>query len=98
MEGLYSPLLLLGMVAVMYFFMLRPQIKKQKEQQKFGEALAKGNDLVTSSGIIGRISKIEGNIVTLQVDPKTYIKVTKGSISKELTEAMGSSIQDSINN
>ncbi|HMY84048.1 MAG TPA: preprotein translocase subunit YajC [Saprospiraceae bacterium] len=98
MEGLYSPLLLLGMVAVMYFFMLRPQIKKQKEQQKFGEALAKGNDVVTSSGIIGRISKIEGNIVTLQVDPKTYIKVTKGSISKELTEAMGSSIQDSINN
>jgi len=78
--------------------MLRPQIKKQKEQQKFGEALAKGNDVVTSSGIIGRISKIEGNIVTLQVDPKTYIKVTKGSISKELTEAMGSSIQDSINN
>ncbi|KXK20573.1 MAG: preprotein translocase subunit YajC [Saprospiraceae bacterium] len=98
MEGLYSPLLLLGMVAVMYFFMLRPQIKKQKEQQKFGEALAKGNDVVTSSGIIGRISKIEGNIVTLQVDPKTYIKVTKGSVSKELTEAMGSSIQDSINN
>ncbi|MBK7739087.1 MAG: preprotein translocase subunit YajC [Saprospiraceae bacterium] len=64
--------------------MLRPQIKKQKEQQKFGEALAKGNDVVTSSGIIGRISKIEGNIVTLQVDPKTYIKVTKGSISKSL--------------
>ncbi|MCO6460795.1 MAG: preprotein translocase subunit YajC [Saprospiraceae bacterium] len=92
-----SPLLLLGMVAVMYFFMLRPQIKKQKEQNKFGESLAKGNDVVTSSGIIGRINKIEGNIVTLQVDPKTFIKVTKGSISKELTDAMAGSISDVIN-
>ena len=52
MDALSSPLLLLGMVAVMYFFMLRPQIKKQKEQNKFGESLAKGNDVVTSSGII----------------------------------------------
>ncbi len=98
MEGLYSPLLLLGMVAVMYFFMLRPQIKKQKEQQKFGDALSKGSDVVTSSGIIGRISKIDGNIVTLQIDPKTFIKITKGSISKELTDAMGGSIHDAINN
>ncbi|HMT76733.1 MAG: preprotein translocase subunit YajC [Saprospiraceae bacterium] len=98
MDALSSPLLLLGMVAVMYFFMLRPQIKKQKEQNKFGESLAKGNDVVTSSGIIGRINRIDGNIITLQVDPKTYIKVTKGSISKELTDAMAGSISDVINN
>ena len=78
--------------------MLRPQIKKQKEQNKFGESLAKGNDVVTSSGIIGRINRIDGNIITLQVDPKTYIKVTKGSISKELTDAMAGSISDVINN
>ena len=98
MDALSSPVLLLGMVAVMYFFMLRPQIKKQKEQNKFGESLAKGNDVVTSSGIIGRINRIDGNIITLQVDPKTYIKVTKGSISKELTDAMAGSISDVINN
>ncbi len=98
MDALSSPLLLLGMVAVMYFFMLRPQIKKQKEQNKFGESLAKGNDVVTSSGIIGRINRIDGNIITLQVDPKTFIKVTKGSISKELTDAMAGSISDVINN
>ena len=85
------------MVGVMYFFMLRPQIKKQKEQTKFSESLAKGLDVVTASGIIGRINKIDNNIVTLQIDPKTYIKVTKGSISKELTQAMEGSITDSIN-
>lgn len=77
--------------------MLRPQIKKQKEQTKFSESLAKGLDVVTASGIIGRINKIDNNIVTLQIDPKTYIKVTKGSISKELTQAMEGSITDSIN-
>lgn len=92
-----SLLLMLGMLAVMYFFMLRPQIKKQKEQAKFGDNLTKGQDVVTTSGIIGRINKIDNNIITLQVDPKTFIKVTKGSISKELTEAMSSSIQDVIN-
>lgn len=92
-----SPLLLIAMVGVMYFFMLRPQIKKQKEQAKFSDSLTKGSDVVTASGIIGRINKIENNIVTLQVDPKTFIKVTKGSISKELTEAMGGNIKDVIN-
>jgi len=95
--SLTSPLLLIAMVGVMYFFMLRPQIKKQKDQAKFGDSLAKGSDVVTASGIIGRINKIDNNIVTLQVDPKTYIKVTKGSISKELTQAMEGSIKDVIN-
>ena len=96
-SAISSPLLLIGMVGVMYFFMLRPQIKKQKEQTKFSESLAKGLDVVTASGIIGRINKIDNNIVTLQIDPKTYIKVTKGSISKELTQAMEGSITYSIN-
>lgn len=96
-SAISSPLLLIGMVGVMYFFMLRPQIKKQKEQTKFSESLAKGLDVVTASGIIGRINKIDNNIVTLQIDPKTYIKVTKGSISKELTQAMEGSIADSVN-
>lgn len=95
--SLTSTLLLVGMMAVMYFFMLRPQIKKQKEQQKFGESIAKGQEVVTMSGIIGRISKVEGNVITLQIDPKTFIKVTKGSISKELTEGMASSLKEVVN-
>ena len=82
---------------IMYLFFLRPQIKKQKEQQKFGESIAKGQEVVTMSGIIGRISKVEGNVITLQIDPKTFIKVTKGSISKELTEGMASSLKEVVN-
>ena len=79
------PLLL--MFVVIFFFFIRPQAKKQKEQVKFLEALDKGDEVVTASGLIGRINKIEGSIVTLVIGEKTFIRVTKGSISKEMTEA-----------
>lgn len=83
--GSLWPLLL--MFIVVFFFFIRPQAKKQKEQVKFLEALDKGEEVVTTSGIIGRINKIDGSIVTLAVSDKTFIRVTKGSISKEMTEA-----------
>lgn len=97
MQGMSSILILVAMIAVMYFFMMRPQIKKQKEQNAFQETLAKGMDVVTASGIIGRINKVENNIITLQVDAKTFIKVTKGAISKELTSAMSASLAEANN-
>lgn len=79
------PLLL--MFVVVFFFFIRPQAKKQKEQAKFLDTLDKGEEVVTTSGIIGRINKIDGSIVTLAVSEKNFIRVTKGSISKEMTEA-----------
>lgn len=79
---------LFAMFAVMWFFWIRPQNKKQKEQKAFiTEGIQKGDEVVTTSGIFGKISKIEGNIITLQVDTKTFIRVTKGAISKEMTES-----------
>ncbi|MBL0005668.1 MAG: preprotein translocase subunit YajC [Saprospiraceae bacterium] len=78
---------LLAMVLVFYFFFIRPQAKKQKEQVKFLESLDKGEEVVTASGLIGRVNKIDGSIVTLTIAEKTFVRVTKGSISKEMTEA-----------
>ncbi len=83
--GSLWPLLL--MFVVIFFFFIRPQAKKQKEQAKFLEALEKGEEIVTTSGFIGRINKIEGSIVTLTIAEKTFVRVTKGSISKEMTDA-----------
>lgn len=83
--GSLWPLLL--MFVVVFFFFIRPQAKKQKEQMKFLEALDKGEEVVTASGLIGRINRIDGGIVTLLIGEKTFIRVTKGSISKEMTEA-----------
>ncbi len=82
------PVFWIAIIAVMYFFMIRPQVKRQKEQTAFSTKLDKGQEVVTASGIIGRINKIEGEIVTLEVDTKTYIRFSKSAISKEMTEQL----------
>jgi len=82
-------ILFLGaMFIIFYLFLIRPQAKKQKEQNKFESVLEKGSEVVTSSGMLGKINKIEGNIVTLEVGTKTYIRVTKNAISREMTDAV----------
>ena len=87
-------LLMLSLFGVMFFFFLRPQMQKQKQQSSFADSVEKGKEIVTSSGIIGRINKIEGQIVTLQIAPNTFIRVTRASISKEMTEALATSLKD----
>ncbi len=87
------PLLL--MFVVIFFFFIRPQAKKAKEQTKFLDSLDKGVEVVTASGLIGRINKIEGSIVTLTIAEKTFVRITKGSISKEMTEAYTKSLTSS---
>ena len=73
-------------IVVMYFFFIRPQNQKQKEQLKFVDDIVKGNEIVTTSGIFGKITKVDDDSVTLEVNPKTYIRVLKSAVSKELTE------------
>lgn len=76
-----------AMIAIFWLFLIRPQQKKQKEQRAFTEEIHRGKEVVTASGIIGQVNKVEENIVYLEVANKTYIRVTKNSISKEMTEA-----------
>jgi preprotein translocase subunit YajC len=86
--SLFSQLpLLLILIAIFYFFFIRPSAKKQKDQKAFLVSLEKGKEVVTSSGIIGKISKITDRDITLQVSEKNFIRMTIGSISNELTEA-----------
>jgi len=73
-------------LVVMYFFFIRPQTKKQKAQLNFSDNLQKGDEIVTSSGILGKITKVEGDVVTIEVSPKTYLRLTRSAISRELTE------------
>ncbi len=80
---------LIAIVFVFYFFFMRPQQKKQKQQAQFLENLNKGDEVSTGSGLIGKINKIDGQIITLQVDQKTFIRVLKSAISKEMTESIG---------
>ncbi|NND09290.1 MAG: preprotein translocase subunit YajC [Saprospiraceae bacterium] len=81
---------LIAIIFVFYFFFMRPQQKKQKAQTSFLENLNKGDEVSTGSGLIGKINKIEDQIVTLQIDQKTFIRVLKSAISKEMTESIKS--------
>jgi len=76
------------MLAVIVVFMVLPQRKKAREQKTFLEEMKKGDEVVTNSGMLGRIDKIEGAIITLNVGNKTYVQFTKNAISKELSHAV----------
>ena len=79
--GDYSLLIMMIVIfAIMYFFMIRPQNKKQKEIAKFRKNLEIGQAIVTAGGIYGKIKEIEDNAVMVEVAPNVKIKVDKNSI------------------
>ena len=79
---------LIGIIVVFYFFMIRPQQKKAKEQKKFVDEIKKGDDVVTIAGIYGRVAEIEGDTISLEVERGGRIKMSKSAISMETTKSV----------
>ena len=75
----FLPLIL--MFVVMYFLMIRPQQKRAKEQKAMMDALAKGDEVITAGGILGKVSKVNDTYVTVEVSANTEIVVQKHSIT-----------------
>lgn len=71
----------LGFLAIMYFFIIRPQQKKAREQSSFVTALKAGDEVVTSGGIIGKVRTVAEAFVTLEVANNTAIKVLKANVT-----------------
>ncbi|MCL4132069.1 UNVERIFIED_CONTAM: hypothetical protein GTU68_007977 [Idotea baltica] len=69
----------------MYFFFIRPNAQKQKAQDTFVSDLAKGMKIVTSSGIIGTITKIDETTATIKISEKGYMDILKSAISNDMT-------------
>lgn len=67
--GLTGLLPIIVMFVVLWFVMIRPQMKKAKEHQKMVSELAKGDEVVTQGGVLGRIVKVGDNFITLEVSP-----------------------------
>lgn len=89
--GLINLVFIGGMVLVFWFMIYRPQAKKTKEQKLFTEELKMGDKVVTASGILGTIVRVDEQVVTLDIgvgSNKTNIKVTRNAVSKELTDAI----------
>jgi len=78
--GMESMILIALMFAVLYFLMIRPQMKRAKEHKTMIDALQKGDEVVTSGGVLGRISKINENYVTLEVTDKFEILVQRSAV------------------
>ncbi len=80
-DPLMSFLPLILIFGIFYFLLIRPQQKKQKQHQEFINNLQRGTEVVTSGGIIGRITGITDDVVTLEVADKVRIKVVKNQIA-----------------
>ncbi|MBM3372684.1 MAG: preprotein translocase subunit YajC [Betaproteobacteria bacterium] len=78
--GIESMLLILAMFAVLYFLMIRPQMKRAKEHKAMVDALQKGDEVVTSGGILGRISKVDAQYATVSIAENTEIVIQRHSI------------------
>lgn len=82
--GTFQLIMLGGIIVVFWFFMIRPQAKKAKEQKKFIDDIQKGDKVVTIAGIHGTVNKVnEDNTIQLEVSPGSYLKIEKSSISLE---------------
>lgn len=87
MEGLLVNLpFLLALFALFYFALIRPQKQQQKQQLEFAAALGKGDEIVTSSGIIGKITGLTDKVATLEVAPGTEIKVLRAQIQHKWSQ------------
>lgn len=82
--GMFLPLI--AVLVIFWFFMIRPQAKKQKELRKFRDSLQKGDKVITNGGIYGKIVSVKDNIVVLQVDENTKLTMDKGSLIKDPTD------------
>ncbi|MDA8596084.1 preprotein translocase subunit YajC [Flavobacteriaceae bacterium] len=85
-EGLGSMLPLLLMFVVIYFFMIRPQVKRQKKEKTFQSSLAKGTKVVTTSGIHGKVMDIVDSDNTVIIETSAgKLKMERSAISAELS-------------
>jgi len=81
------PLIL--MIAIFYFLLIRPQMKKTKEHRAMLEALQVGDKVVTSGGVHGELKAITPEVVTLQLDEKVKMKVDRAAIARKITSGTG---------
>lgn len=73
-------IMMVAIFAIMYFFMIRPQNKKQKEIQNFRKNLQVGQEVITAGGIYGKVKEIEDSVIVLEIASGVKIKIDKNSI------------------
>ena len=90
MVSLFLPI---AVLAAMYFLLIHPQAKRAKEHKKMADALQKGDEVVTGGGALGRITKVSGNYVNVELAPNVEITVQKATIQTLLPKGTIKSIE-----
>lgn len=80
----FLPLVLI--VVVFYFFIIRPQMKRQKELKKFRESIAKGDKVITTGGIMGKINDVKEDHLVIEIADNVRIKVDKNSVVRDVAD------------
>ena len=79
-DGGMSIIFLIGMFAIMYFFLIRPQVKRQKEHKAMVEGLKKGDEIQTMGGMMGKIMDIGDNFMKVEIADNVVVTVRKTSV------------------
>ncbi len=82
--GITGMLPIILMFVVLYFVMIRPQMKRQKEHKSMIDALAKGDEVVVAGGVLGRVSKMGDSFLTVEVANGVEIQVQRGAVVQVL--------------
>ena len=88
---LYSLLPLVLMFVVLYFIMIRPQMKKQKEHKAMIEAIAKGDEVVIAGGLLGRVAKMGDSFISVEIASGVEVQVQRGAVAQVLPKGTVSS-------
>lgn len=92
-SGFMGLLPIVLMFVLLYFLMIRPQMKRAKEQKQMVEALQKGDEVVTAGGVVGRISEMGDAFLTLEVAPNTAITVQRTAVQTLLPKGTMKSLK-----
>lgn len=84
MSSLTGMLPLILMFVVLYFVMIRPQMKRQKEHKAMIEALAKGDEVATAGGLLGKVSKLDDHSLSLEIAPGVEVQVQRHAVVQVL--------------
>ena len=85
-------IIIIAMFAALYFFILRPQMKRAKDHKQMTEALQKGDEVITSGGVLGKITKIGDAYVSIEIAPDTEIQLQRSAIQTLLPKGTIKSI------
>jgi preprotein translocase subunit YajC len=91
--GFMGLLPIILMFVLLYFLMIRPQMKRAKEAKAMVESLQKGDEVITAGGILGKISKISDAYITLEIAPNTEIGIQKAAVQTLLPKGTLKTLQ-----